>query len=261
MNDATHPSIGHWCWPELATTNLDAAKRFYGDLLGWEPVEVPTAAGAYVIFTLGGAHCGAAYRMTQDQEARGLRDQWRNYVKVASVDQSAERVKALGGTVVAGPFDVEGVGRMASVLDPLGVGFALWQDGSHHGVEVQGSAGFHCWTERMTRDGAAVKAFFSELCGWTAKDRNEFGFTYTEFHLGEAPVGGMMTMDGAEWEGVPEHFMQYFLVEDCDASVARAAALGGKVCVPASDIPTVGRFAIIDDPQGATFAILQPGKM
>ncbi len=261
MSDPTHAAIGHWCWPELATTDLGPAQAFYGELLGWEAFEVPTAMGAYLIFRIGGQDCAAAYRMDSEQQARGLRVQWRNYVKVASADAAAERAKALGGTVVAGPFDVEGVGRMASLQDPAGVGFAVWQDGAHAGTLVQGVTGAHCWTERMARDAAAAKAFFSGLFGWTWADKDHFGFTYTEFHLGDAPVGGLMQMDGPEWQGVPDHFMQYFLVDDCDARAARATQLGGKVCVPGCDIPTVGRFAILEDPQGGTFAILQPTQM
>ncbi len=261
MSDPIHPAIGHWCWPELATTDLGPVQAFYGELLGWEAFEVPTAMGTYLIFRIGGLDCAAAYRMSPEQRARGQRVQWRNYVKVASADAAAERAKALGGTVVAGPFDVEGVGRMASLQDPAGVGFAVWQDGAHKGGLVQGVPGAHCWTERMARDAAAAKAFFSGLFGWTWEDKDHFGFTYTEFRLGDAPVGGLMQMDGPEWQGVPDHFMQYFLVDDCDASAARAAELGGKVCVPGCDIPTVGRFAILEDPQGGTFAILQPVQM
>ena len=261
MSESMHPALGHWCWPELATPDLDSAKAFYGSLFGWEALEVPSAQGAYVIFNLEGRPCGGAYRIDAEQAARGLRVQWRNYVKVASADRAAERVKELGGSVVAGPFDVEGVGRMASVKDPAGVGFALWQDGTHPGLTLQGVAGAPCWTERMARDAGAAKAFFTGLFGWTARDKDDFGFTYTEFHLGDTPVGGLMPMAGPEWEGLPDHFMQYFLVDDCDASAARAAELGGKVCVPGCDIPTVGRFAILEDPQGGTFAILQPVQM
>ncbi len=258
MNEAIHPTIGQWCWPELASIDLASAKAFYGSLLGWEAFDVPTAMGTYTLFRIGGLDCAAAYAMNAEQAERGLPVQWRNYVKVASADAAAEDVTRLGGSVVAGPFDVEGVGRMASVKDPAGASFALWQDGNHHGTGVQGVAGAHCWTERMTREPAAVKAFFAGLFGWTSKDKDDFGFTYTEFYNGEIPVGGLMEMAGPEWEGVPEHFMQYFLVADCDASATRAVDLGGKVCVPGCDIPTVGRFAILDDPQGATFAILQP---
>ena len=261
MGEQAFRSIGHWCWPELATTQLEPAKAFYAALLGWDCFDVPTAMGTYTIFRTQGQDCAAAYQMAAEQLERGVPVQWRNYVKVASADESAERAKALGGTVQMGPFDVEGVGRMASLKDPAGVSFAIWQDGVHKGTAIQGVPGVHCWTERMTRDPKAMKAFFTGLFGWTAKDKDDFGFTYTELYLGETPVGGMMPMAGPEWEGVPEHFMQYFLVEDCDASAARAVELGGKVCVPGSDIPTVGRFAILDDPLGATFAILQPEKM
>lgn len=260
MSDAT-AADGTWCWPELATRDLAATKVFYNGLLGWDSFDVPSAEGNYTIFRIGGRDCGAAYRMSAEQEAKGVPVHWLNYVKVASVDQAVERLKTLGGTVSAGPFDVEGVGRMASVKDPMGVGFAVWQDAGHGGVAVQGVAGAHCWTERMTRDPKGCAAFYSGLFGWEARTKQDFGFPYTEFHQGEQPVGGMMPMAGPEWEGVPDHFMQYFLVEGCDACAARAAELGGKICVPPSDIPGVGRFAILDDPLGATFGVLQPESL
>lgn len=257
MSEAMLAAIGSWCWPELATTDLETAKAYYSSLLGWEPFDVPSAEGTYTIFRLGGRDCGAAYRMSAEQQGRGLRPQWRNYVKVGSVDAAAARLTELGGSVVAGPFDVESVGRMASVQDPAGVGFALWQDGGHAGVAVQGAHGAHCWTERMTRNPAAAIEFYTRLCGWEARTKEDFGFPYTEFYLGEVPVGGLMPMAGPEWEGVPEHFMQYFQVDDCEATAARAAGLGGHICVPPSDVPGVGRFSVLDDPQGATFSVIQ----
>ena len=60
-----------------------------------------------------------------------------------------------------------------------------------------------------------------------------------------------------EWEGIPPHRMIYFAVADCDAMSEKAASLGGQVCVPPTDIPNIGRFAVITDPQGAVFSIMQ----
>jgi predicted enzyme related to lactoylglutathione lyase len=63
-------------------------------------------------------------------------------------------------------------------------------------------------------------------------------------------------MKGAEWQGVPPHWAIYVSVADCDERAARASELGGKLCVPPTDIPNVGRFSVVSDPQGAMFNII-----
>ena len=71
-------------------------------------------------------------------------------------------------------------------------------------------------------------------------------------------VGGMMQMEGDQWPAeMPDHWMVYFGTADTDAAASRAAELGGQICVPPTDIPDVGRFAVLSDPQGATFSIIK----
>jgi predicted enzyme related to lactoylglutathione lyase len=79
---------------------------------------------------------------------------------------------------------------------------------------------------------------------------------YTSFMQGETPVAGMMKMT-AEFGEAPAHWMTYVSVEDCDASVAKVETLGGTICVPPTDIPKVGRFAVINDPTGAVISIIK----
>jgi predicted enzyme related to lactoylglutathione lyase len=74
-------------------------------------------------------------------------------------------------------------------------------------------------------------------------------------------MGGLLPMQGAQWQGVPPHWSIYITVADCDERAARAGQLGGKVCVPPTDIPNVGRFSVIGDPQGAMFNIIQMTAM
>jgi predicted enzyme related to lactoylglutathione lyase len=219
---------------------------------------LPLIWGSYTIFRLGELDCAACYKLSAAQRERGVPVCWQNYVKVLSADDAALRAKELGGTVVAEAFDVEGVGRMAVLKDPAGVGFSVWQDGLHRGAGTGFQTGAHCWTELMTRQPDQARAFYGGLFGWGAKESDMMGFTYVEFQVDGVSVGGLMPMSGAEWEGVPEHFMQYFTVGDAAASVLRAEELGGKVCVPPAPIPGVGQFAILEDPAGAAFGILQP---
>jgi predicted enzyme related to lactoylglutathione lyase len=107
----------------------------------------------------------------------------------------------------------------------------------------------------MTRDTASAKAFYTDLFGWSTKE-SDF-MAYTEWMNGGQPIGGMLPMEGAQFEGVPPLWMIYFMVEDCDATTERAQSLGGNIHVPPTDIPNTGRFSVIQDPQGATFAVIK----
>ena len=81
-------------------------------------------------------------------------------------------------------------------------------------------------------------------------------FPYTEWQLDGRSIGGLMQMT-AEWGEAPSHWMLYFAVTDAAASAAKVIDLGGTVCVPVTDIPGVGLFAVVNDPQGAVFSIIQ----
>lgn len=119
--------------------------------------------------------------------------------------------------------------------------------------------GTFCWTELMTGNVAAAKKFYCDLVGWKAVDEDVGGMTYTMlFPPGaEQSVGGMLQMDGPEWEGVPPHWMPYIQVADVDDRARRCVELGGQIKVPPTDIPHIGRFCVIDDPTGATIALFQ----
>jgi predicted enzyme related to lactoylglutathione lyase len=112
-----------------------------------------------------------------------------------------------------------------------------------------------CWTELSTRDVEAAKKFYSELLGWTMTKSEAGGDGYTEIHAGGRPLGGMMQMC-AEFGDAPSHWMSYVAVADVDASAQRVEELGGKIRVPPTDIPKVGRFCIIDDPTGAAISLI-----
>ena len=112
------------------------------------------------------------------------------------------------------------------------------------------------WYELMTTDTEAAKSFYTDVCGWdTAPFEHAAGMDYTMWMKGEAPVGGLMELPEEVLDsGAPPHWMGYVAVPDVDATAARAKELGGTVHHGPADIPNVGRFAIIADPQGAVLA-------
>ncbi|HEV2706577.1 MAG TPA: VOC family protein [Pyrinomonadaceae bacterium] len=119
------------------------------------------------------------------------------------------------------------------------------------------ATGTFVWNELSSTDVEAAKKFYAELLGWRYKGGDVEGFAYTEFIPagGDKPIGGMFQM-GKEFGDAPSHWMAYVSVADVDASARRAEELGGKVCVPPTDIPNVGRFCVINDPSGATLSLV-----
>ena len=120
-------------------------------------------------------------------------------------------------------------------------------------AELNGPGQFS-WNELLTTDVESAGAFYTQLFGWQTSPMPG-GMPYTIFKKHEMFVGGMMTLP---MPGVPPHWLNYVTVESADASAARISELGGKICAPPMDIPNVGRIAVAQDPQGATFGIFQP---
>jgi predicted enzyme related to lactoylglutathione lyase len=114
----------------------------------------------------------------------------------------------------------------------------------------------YCWNELGTNDVAKATDFYTKLFGWKA-DVQKFGpMEYTLFKNGERGAGGCYKLT-PEMGNVPPHWLVYFAVDDCDAKTKKAGSLGVSTIAPPSDIPGVGRFAVIRDPQGAVFGIIK----
>ncbi len=245
------------CWVELSSPDADAAAAFYGELMGWSasepgPVE---ETGGYRIFDQGGK--SVAGLMGHMQE--GQPTVWSTYVSVADADQTADRVKAGGGSVVVEPMDVTEIGRMAYFADPTGAVFGVWQAKSFAGAELVNEPNSLCWNELLTRDSEGGREFYSSVFGWAAGRPSFEGApeTYVVGELGGEPVGGMMQMTDEMFPAeVPPHWGVCFAVADCDATIAKARDLGATITYEPMDMP-VGRFAGLIDPQGASLTVMR----
>ncbi len=245
-----------FCAVELATTDTSAAAAFYGALFNWtaENIAAGEEGGVYTKLNLHGKEAAAMFELGGPMA--GMPPHWRCYVSVDSAQEAAERLTSAGGTVLMPPRDALDTGRTAVFADPSGAVFFVWQPGSRKGVQVIDEPGSLAWCELTTTDYQAAKQFYGMIFGWQGKT-TEKDVIYTEWMVPgrERPVGGMLQMAG-EWEGIPPHWMCYFAVEDCDATIAKAVELGGAVTKPPQDVEGVGRFAVIADPQGAIFAVI-----
>ena len=258
MTTVTQHAPGTFCWPELATSDPQGAKKFYTGLFGWVTEDSDMGDGtSYTMIKLNDQAVGALYPQPKEQASMGTPPHWGSYVAVENADDAATRAQTLGGKVLMEAFDVMDVGRMAVIMDPQGAVFSVWQAKKHIGAGVLDEVGALCWTELMTTDTQAAEKFYTGLFPWKGSPMPmASGQTYTVFKRGEANAAGLMQIT-KEMGPVPPNWGVYFQVADCDASVAKATGLGAKVIVPATDIPNVGRFAVLLDPQGAAFAILK----
>lgn len=255
MTEVTKHDPGRFCWVELSTSDGPAAKKFYTTLFGWSFIDNPMGeAGVYTMLQKNGKDVGALYQMGPEQ--KGIPPNWGSYVAVANANDAAAHAKELGATVMLEPFDVMEHGRMAVLQDPAGAVFSLWEPKSHIGARVVNEPGSFCWNELYTTDPARVAEFYMGLFGWTKDSKHTDMGEYVIFNLGDRNTAGMMKIP-KEWGPVPPHWAVYFAVDDCDKSVDKAKGLGAKATVPPTDIPEVGRFAMLTDPQGAGFSVIK----
>jgi predicted enzyme related to lactoylglutathione lyase len=251
-------SPGSFCWIELATTDQNAAKNFYGKLFGWAVNDMPMGPNDfYSMFTLEGRYTAAGYTLRPDQRAQGVPPHWMIYVAVESADAAAARAAQLGGKVLAPAFDVYDAGRMAVIQDPAGAFFCVWQAKKNAGTGIAGVDGTLCWADLSTPDQEGASQFYSGLFGWTImKEDEKPGHNYFHIKNGEEFIGGIPPASHRD-PNIPPHWLAYFSVSDCDTAAAKAKELGARFLMPPTTFEDVGRFAVVADPQGAAFAIFQ----
>ena len=125
-------------------------------------------------------------------------------------------------------------------------------------MDVYKTHGAFSWNELTSTDPAAAAAFYSALFGWAVAEPQPAMGDYRVASLGVSMVAGIMPPPPSN-PGMPSQWGCYITVDDCDAAVAKAQALGGTLLVPPMDVPTVGRMAVLQDPQGAVFSVMQYG--
>ena len=243
-------------WVDLQTTDQSAAKRFYASLLGWGYDDNPMPqGGVYSMATVNGETVAAIAPMPPGAPA-GMPPMWNTYIAVDGVDAAVGKVASAGGQVLMPPVDIGDAGRMAFVADPTGAVVGLWQADRHIGATLVNEPGALIWNELITDKPDSALAFYQAVVGLTHSTMEMApGQNYALLKVGETEVGGCMQPPMAE---VPNHWHVYFAVDDADATAAHATAGGGQITVEPFDIPSVGRSAVLTDPQGAVFSVLKP---
>jgi predicted enzyme related to lactoylglutathione lyase len=247
---------GTFSWVELATSDQAAATDFYTKLFGWEKQDNPLPdGGIYTIGLVGGRPAAAVGQQQPQEREQGIHSHWNLYVASDDVDKTAALAQEAGGTIMAPPFDVMDLGRMAVIADPTGAVISVWQSYQMPGFAVRDEHGSFSWPELLTKDTDRAKAFYGDVFGWTADDMPmPDGRVYTMFKLGETNVGGLFPPPA---EDIPPTWMVYFDVADCEGTVATAKASGAQELQAPKVIEGMGTFAVLLDPTKAVFAVFQ----
>ncbi|MEU2128355.1 VOC family protein [Streptomyces sp. NPDC018352] len=267
------------CWVDVQLPDLEAGKRFYGELFGWtfRAGEGPHGEAAYADAYSGGKLVAA---LAAKKDGR-MPTAWGIYFSTDDIAASVARIREAGGQVITEPVRVGRAGVLAQAADPGGAVFGLWQAGDREGFQKQNEPGSFCWTEVHTRQKDRVDAFYEEVFGFQGTDLDESeaapgdsggsGADEAEpeasgFRMwspaGTEPgpdtaIGGRSVITDAFPAEMPSYFLSYFAVEDCNRAAGNAVRLGGRISAPPFDIP-YGRMSVLQDDQGAVFAVLQP---
>jgi hypothetical protein len=244
-------------WVDLQTTDQSAAKQFYSSLLGWsyDDNPMPGSDAVYSMATLNGETVAAIAPMGPGAP-EGAPPMWNTYIAVDDVDAAVDKVSGAGGQALMPAFDIGDAGRMSFVADPTGAVVGLWQANRHIGATLVGETGAVIWNELNTDRPDLALAFYEAVVGMTHSTVEMApGQNYRLLKAGDTDAGGCTE---PPMPGVPNHWHVYFAVDDADAAAAKTAAEGGQVIVEPFDIPSVGRSAVLSDPQGGVFSVLKP---
>lgn len=252
---------GSFIWYELLTTDPDAAAAFYGGVIGWTAQSAEQPGVDYRIFSAQGTAVAGHMALPRGAAEAGMRPGWLGYIGVDDVDAAVAKITAADGSVHMPAMDLQGVGRMAMVVDPQGVSFYVMR-----GASEEESTSFapmkeaHCsWNELVTTDQGAALAFYIDQFGWKKGDAMPMGEMgeYRFINHGGGMIGAVMTCPP---DGPPPMWRFYFRVPDIDATAERIKANGGAIIYGPVEIPG-GEFAVnATDPQDAVFGLVGPRK-
>jgi uncharacterized protein len=239
------------CWIDYGAADLEATKTFYADLLGWQYTGGEPEFGGYLTATRNGEQAaGLGPQQDPDDPPR-----WTTYFATSDIGRHVQRITDAGGRVLFPPMEVGPMGTMAIAADPQGNLFGLWQAGVHTGARIYNEPGALYWNEAAVEDPSPARSFYTAVFGYQWDEVPDAGgyMTFrTDDRPPEHPLGGL----GGLAPDAPKGWQTCFAVASTDEAVATAERNGARVVTPAMDTP-FGRFAVLTDPWGATFEVMQ----
>jgi uncharacterized protein len=247
---------GQFVWYELLTNDVEAAKAFYTNVVGWGVEDVSMPGMTYMLLTVAGVSVAGLSGLPEAAKIMGLTPRWIGYVGVEDVDAAAKRLEQLGGKVHVPPQNIGDISRFAVVADQEMARFALlqWLKPRREIAVAPRAAGRIGWHELFAMDCEKAFTFYSELCGWQKGVASVGAMgTYQLFAAAGKTIGGILTKPPT----IPAPtWLHYFNVGDLDAAIDRVKAGGGQILNGPIEAPDGSWVVQCTDPQGALFALI-----
>jgi predicted enzyme related to lactoylglutathione lyase len=242
-------------WYELMTSDTEAAKAFYREVVGWE-TEPFGGSNDYTILSASGRGIGGVMNIPADAGEAGARPCWFGYVAADDVDAAVTRIVEAGGRLHRDIMDIPYIGRIAMVSDPQGASFYLIAPSGENQPPADPMTPGHIgWHELYALDGDSAFSFYADQFGWQQVEAMEMGpmGIYRIFAWSDNWAGGIMTKP----EQIPRPlWLFYFVVGDIDEAAARVTRAGGTVMNGPMEVPGSAWIIQGSDPQGAMFALV-----
>jgi predicted enzyme related to lactoylglutathione lyase len=248
--------VGKVIFAELVTPDLAAARQFYGGLFGWTFRDIQSGNTEYAVASLDDHPVAGLIHKEFSSGKRG-QPAWLSFIAVRDVDAAKNIAVQHGARVLFAPRSIPDRGRQAVLADPQGAVFAVLASSSGDPPDVLAEPGEWIWSSLITRDPDAGAAFYQTL------------FDYEVFALpaDEGAQHLLLATDNyarasanswpANKPNVHPHWLNYLRVEDADKTAAKAVALGGRILVEPRLDRHGGRVAVVADPAGAAFGLLE----
>jgi predicted enzyme related to lactoylglutathione lyase len=233
-------------WVDIGSPDVAATVSFYSELLGWTSQDLGEEAGHYTMALKDGKLVAAIGQAMDPGPPR-----WTTYVSVDDIEAVSKNIEAAGGEIIVPSQTVMTAGKMAIFKDATGAFIAAWEPADHKGAQLVNEPGAFTWSELTTSDLSKSREFYSAAFGWTwGGDDN-----YAQAEVSGRPIGGVLPRPSDLPAEVPDFWLVYFAVPEVNAGTVKATSLGASMLKEPTDIPGTGRFSVLADPLGATFAL------
>ncbi|NLT52149.1 MAG: VOC family protein [Ignavibacteria bacterium] len=247
-------------WVEMGAENLDKAKQFYETVFGWTgTIAKSNSPMPYAVMNNNNGVTSGIYQLTEEMKMNKIPPHWLAYIYVNNVNNTLELAVKSGGKIIQPAFDVDRVGRMAVVSDPSGAVLAIWE-ADEKAMEMASGKFAPCWYELGTRDIKICEKFYADVFGWNSRKDNSMGMEYVIFSVNETMIGGMYQIP-EEMKEYPSSWCIYFEVNDFERISGLAVSNGAKIIGQVMEYEKIGKFAYLQDPQGAVFSIIKSAEM
>ena len=247
--------VGKVIWDDLVTPDLEAAKHFYGALFGWTFREVPGDPN-YTLALLDGEPLAGLFQKAL-LPGQAQQPHWLTFLAVRDVDAAQQVARQHGGAILVKPHNYPQRGRQAVLADPDGAVFAVLAAQGGDPTDYLAAPGQWIWSSLLVKDPKQETAFYKSLFGYEVYDLASEGDPQHYILSGDSYARASLNAAPADSLRRHPHWLNFVRVTDAADTAKKAIGLGGRVLVEPRIDRHGGQLAVLADPSGAIFGVME----